>query len=198
MNILSSILLNRSHPGKFRTGPSFPTGATGSDVFESGRMKPSLEAQLRQTALRRPPQTPLDKLIHGTWDPIPEGNFVFFGATGDLVSKRAVRNSLAELAEDDELAAGRHRLIMTSRRPVDGEGYLRDFYLGDRHSKPISPAGLKNLAELSGLNQPGAQLATVRLVTKTISAGSRSVWVEKERFFTVRFHRASMESCWSR
>ncbi len=151
--ILGSVRSNQPLSVVVSSSPALESGSTPTEVYQPETC-PVSDATAGQT---------LDDILIGSSSPIPAGKFVFFGATGDLVSKRLVRDALAELAEDNELDPARHEVIMTARKPVDGSTYMTEFQDGDEDSNPISEAGFANLRKLTGLEAEGSQLDIVRL-----------------------------------
>lgn len=105
----------------------------------------------------------LTELLRSSLGPIPSARFYIFGATGDLVSKRSVRDALVELAETDRLNPEQHALIMMGSKPSSGAAYLERFRQGDADSKPIREAGFEKFRALTSLQEEGASVLGVNL-----------------------------------
>ncbi|MCA9792597.1 MAG: hypothetical protein KC910_12410 [Candidatus Eremiobacteraeota bacterium] len=101
----------------------------------------------------------MDDLLTDSSKPTPAAKLVVFGATGDLVSKRLMRDSMVYLAEHDQLQPGANDVVLVGAREQDGRAYLDAFNRGDAESTPLSPPGLEKFAALTGLEAPGAKVA---------------------------------------
>jgi glucose-6-phosphate 1-dehydrogenase len=131
------------------------------------------EVQVRpQATLPSAPAGPVDSfqhaenptlvpLLHGSDKAVPAASVVVFGATGDLVSKRAVRDALADLSNRDVLNAKSDPIVLVSgKAETDGE-YAASFKTGDSESKPISDAAFAKFKTAAGLDDPNAPLQVV-------------------------------------
>jgi glucose-6-phosphate 1-dehydrogenase len=112
---------------------------------------PALVAQV-------PQPNPWVELLVGSTRPFPSCHFYVFGATGDLVSKRAVREALVQLAESHTLEGGRDPFILLGQQTVPAGPYLAGFRTGDAESKPITQEGFEAFTKLARLDRPGAQI----------------------------------------
>lgn len=140
----------RSRPGPQPTGDGFVPGHS-----ESLQLLPSRWPESGK------PQQDLLNILTSSMNDLPSARVYIFGATGDLVSKRAVRESLVQLAETGRLTPDKHRLVMVSTRQVAGPDYLEKFQKGDADSKKITAAGFEKFTALTGLDQPGASLMPI-------------------------------------
>jgi glucose-6-phosphate 1-dehydrogenase len=108
-------------------------------------------------------QEDLVQLLTRSMNAIPSARFYVFGATGDLVSKRAVRESLVHLAEQGRLNPEQHTLVLMGSKPSSGAAYLERFRTGDADSKKISQEGFEKFKALTVLQDPEANLMGVNL-----------------------------------
>lgn len=111
------------------------------------------------------PATPWIEMLVGSMRPLPSARFYVFGATGDLVSKRAVRDAMVELAENNWLSSATNPLVLLGPTAQPAAAYLERFQRGDEESKPISQAGFEAFRKLARLDSAGAQILGVN-VTK--------------------------------
>ncbi|MBT9585119.1 hypothetical protein IV102_17380 [bacterium] len=113
--------------------------------------------------LTKPTSGNLIDVLTSSMNSIPSARFYVFGATGDLVSKRAVRDSLVHLAEEGRLNPEQHTLVLMGSKPSSGAAYLDKFRQGDADSKPISQTGFDKFKALTVLQEPDASLLGVNL-----------------------------------
>ncbi|MBN9418664.1 MAG: hypothetical protein J0I12_24650 [Candidatus Eremiobacteraeota bacterium] len=115
---------------------------------------PALVAQVAQT----PDKNPWVELLVGSSKPFPSCHFYVFGATGDLVSKRAVRDALVQLAETHTLEGSKDPFVLLGQQTVPAGPYLAGFRTGDAESKPITQEGFEAFKKLARLDGPEAQI----------------------------------------
>lgn len=139
----------------------------GADRAAAGEATEAADQAADQVALsgrsERPVVEDLTELLRRSVGPIPSAHFCIFGATGDLVSKRSVRDALVELAEGDRLVPGQHALILMGSKPSSGAAYLERFRQGDADSKPISESGFEKFRALTSLQEEGSTVLGVNL-----------------------------------
>lgn len=159
-NRISQFALNkRANPNeKAQSSDGLP-----QDTLELGRISESKSPAIGnlQSAAKSAPV--LLDILTSSSKPIPSGRFYIFGATGDLVSKRAVRDSLVQMAETERLNPGQHPLILMGSKPYPAAGYLEKFKKGDADSKPITDKGFQAFKELAHLTDENATLMGVNL-----------------------------------
>lgn len=103
-------------------------------------------------------KNPWVELLVGSTRPFPSCHFYVFGATGDLVSKRAVRDALVQLAETHTLEESRDPFVLLGQQTVPAGPYLAGFRTGDAESKPITQEGFEAFKKLARLDGPQAQI----------------------------------------
>ena len=103
----------------------------------------------------------LDPLLKGSDKAMPAAEVVVFGATGDLVSKRAVRDALAYLSDKDILTPQTDPLVLVTSKPMTAGEYAARFRAGDAESKPISDSAFDKFKAVANLEDPKANLTTV-------------------------------------
>ncbi|MFN8606474.1 MAG: hypothetical protein U0931_03015 [Vulcanimicrobiota bacterium] len=106
-------------------------------------------------------ENPFVELLVGSTRPFPSCHFYVFGATGDLVSKRAVRDAMVQLAESHTLSGDKDPFVLLGQADMPAAAYLSAFRTGDSESKPISEEGFEAFKKLSRLDQPGAKVIGV-------------------------------------
>lgn len=112
-------------------------------------------------ALLAPPEPAFVELLVGSGRPLPPGHLCVFGATGDLVSKRAVRDALVYLAESGTLSHEKNPVLLLAQGQLPAAPYLEGFRTGDSDSKPITQAGFEAFRKLAGLEDRAAHLTGV-------------------------------------
>ena len=117
---------------------------------------PALIAQVEA-----PATNPWVELLVGSTRPFPSCHFYVFGATGDLVSKRAVREAMVELAETHTLDGSQDPLVLLGQQTIPAGPYLKGFRTGDAESKPITQAGFEAFKILARLDKPEAVIQGV-------------------------------------
>lgn len=117
---------------------------------------PALVAQA-PTAQRNP----WVELLVGSTRPLPSCHFYVFGATGDLVSKRAVRDAMVQLAETHTLESSKDPLVLLGQKTEPAGPYLAGFRTGDAESKPITQEGFEAFKKLARLDGPEARIIGV-------------------------------------
>jgi glucose-6-phosphate 1-dehydrogenase len=112
-------------------------------------------------------RTGLNDLLLGSSTPLPDARIYIFGASGDLVSKREMRDALTYMAEHDILTANKTPVILIGSKAYDGAKYLAGFKTGDSASHPISEKGYEGVVKLSHLDAPGSKLMGVDVSTES-------------------------------
>ena len=115
---------------------------------------PALIAQAPTTEVKNP----WVELLVGSTRPFPTCHFYVFGATGDLVSKRAVREAMVQLAETHTLDGSKDPFVLLGQHTEPAGPYLAGFRTGDAESKPITQEGFEAFKKLSRLDRPEAQI----------------------------------------
>jgi glucose-6-phosphate 1-dehydrogenase len=133
------------------------------DSLDLGRLNPAKSPVPSEIPVTVKPSPALLDILTSSSKPIPSGRFYIFGATGDLVSKRAVRDSLVQMAEAGRLNPEQHPLILMGSKPYPAAGYLEKFKKGDADSKPITEKGFQAFKELAHLTDEQATLMGVNL-----------------------------------
>ena len=106
-------------------------------------------------------ENPFVELLVGSTRPFPSCHFYVFGATGDLVSKRAVRDAMVQLAETHTLEGSKDPLVLLGQQDMPAATYLTGFRTGDAESNPITEEGFEAFKKLSRLDRPGAHIIGV-------------------------------------
>ena len=109
------------------------------------------------------PSSPWVDMLVGSMRPLPSARFYVFGATGDLVSKRAVRDAMVQLAETHSLSGATNPFVLLGPRTIPAGPYLAAFRTGDAESKPISQAGFEAFRKLARLDSPQAKIQGVNV-----------------------------------
>lgn len=99
--------------------------------------------------------------------PVPSGHLVVFGATSDLVSKRAVRDALIFLADEGILSPERHSVRLIAQKPISGLDYLRSFRVGDGASTPLAERTMQRISRLFHLEAESSQISGLEVKLAT-------------------------------
>lgn len=106
-------------------------------------------------------KNPWVELLVGSTKPFPSCHFYVFGATGDLVSKRAVRDAMVQLAETHTLEGSKDPFVLLGQHTEPAGPYLAGFRTGDAESKPITQEGFEAFKKLARLDGPDPQIIGV-------------------------------------
>jgi hypothetical protein len=83
----------------------------------------------------------LNDILLGSKSPLPDAQIYVFGASGDLVSKREMREALTYMAEHKLLTPDKTPVTLIGSKPYPAPKYLDGFKTGDASSPPISEKG---------------------------------------------------------
>ena len=147
------------YQGAVTPAPWTPTLQVYQGAVTPAPWTPTLLAQA-------PPATeknPWVELLVGSGKPFPSCHFYVFGATGDLVSKRAVREALVQLAETHSLEGSKNPFVLLGLQTVPAGPYLAAFRTGDAESKTISEEGFEAFKRLTRLETPQAHIIGVNV-----------------------------------
>ncbi len=125
----------------------------------------------------------LDDILLGSKNPLPDARIYVFGASGDLVSKREMRDALAYMGEHAQLTREHTPVILIGSKPYPGEGYLKKFHDGDSASHPISEKAFEAVKQLTGLDQPDSKLMGVDVSSADGYAGLKADVGDKNAVF---------------
>lgn len=138
-------------------------GSSKPDAVSLGEHSAPALTKIDLRALQSSEPKGLVDILTASSKPIPKAHFNIFGATGDLVSRHAVREALVHLAENGRLTHENQPVTLMSSRPMPVQDYLVKFKAGDAESKPISEKGFEAFKTLTGLDHAEGNLLAVNL-----------------------------------